>query len=336
MKIDRHLSWVLLRRGDEILMGLKKRGFGAGKLNGVGGKQEAGETIEECAVRETQEEIGVKITKYECLGKIIFDNLFYKNVPECNMMHCFVATEWEGEPVESDEEKPQWIKISDLDYSKLWGDDEYWLPPVLEEKEIEAYFHYNSDNTFDDYWVDEVPNKQIGPLIDDELVGLGKKDVDEAKLKRFYGARAILLNDKNQIGLIHATNRGWYKLPGGRREDDEMWGENLRREVIEETGYKIKNLASLGYTVNIRADWDMYAIATMYLCKTGEFVGKHQMDDEVEDGDTLEWFDSFDDAIAALEAVDLKKIDFYGAYFFTRREIEALKYAKQVYKELYG
>ena len=65
MKIDRHLSWVLLRRGDEILMGLKKRGFGAGKLNGVGGKQEAGETIEECAVSENQKEIGVKITKYE-------------------------------------------------------------------------------------------------------------------------------------------------------------------------------------------------------------------------------------------------------------------------------
>ncbi len=111
MKIDRHLSWVLLRRGDEILRGLKKRGFGAGKLNGVGGKQEPNETIEECAIRETQEEIGVKITKFECLGRIIFDNLFYKNVPECNMMHCFVATEWEGEPTESDEEAPQWIKI---------------------------------------------------------------------------------------------------------------------------------------------------------------------------------------------------------------------------------
>ncbi len=336
MKIDRHLSWVLLRRGDEILLGLKKRGFGAGKLNGVGGKQEVGETIEECAIRETQEEIGVKITKFECLGKIIFDNLFYKNIPECNMMHCFVATEWEGEPVESDEEKPQWIKISDLDYSKLWGDDEHWLPPILAGKEIEAYFHYNSDNTFDDFWVDEVPNKQIGPIIDDELVGLGKKTVNEAKLKQFYSARAILLNDKNQVGLIHATNRGWYKLPGGGHEDDEMWGENLRRELIEETGYKIHNLKSLGYVVNIRADWDMYATAYMYLCKTGEFVGKKQMEDEIADGDCLEWFDSFDEAIAALEAVDLKKIDFYGAYFFTRREIEALKYAKKAYEEIHG
>ena len=44
-------------------------------------------------------------------------------------------------------------EIKDLDYSKLWGDDEYWLPPVLAGKEIEAYFHYNSDNTFDEYSV---------------------------------------------------------------------------------------------------------------------------------------------------------------------------------------
>ena len=335
MKIDRHLSWVLLRRGDEILMGLKKRGFGAGKLNGVGGKQEPNETIEECAIRETQEEIGVKITKFECLGKIIFDNLFYKNVPECNMMHCFVATEWEGEPTESDEEAPQWIKIKDLDYSKLWGDDEYWLPPVLAGKEIEAYFHYNSDNTFDEYWVDEVPNKQIGPLIDDELVGLGKKKVQKSKLKNFYGARAVLQNEKGQFALIHATKRGWYKLPGGGHEADELWGENLRRELIEETGFKVKDVTPLGYVINIRADWNMHAIAYMYLCKTAEFVGKNQMDDEIEDGDQLEWFDSIDDAVAALEAVDLKKIDFYGAYFFTRREIEAFKCAKQVLQEKY-
>ena len=161
MKIDRHLSWVILRRGDEILLGRKKRGFGAGKLNGVGGKQEPGETIEECAVRETQEEIGVTITRYECLGKIIFDNLFYKETAECNMMHCFVATEWEGEPVESDEEEPQWIKISELDYSQMWGDDEYWLPPVLANRKIEAYFHYTPEDVFDSFWVKDMVTKKI-------------------------------------------------------------------------------------------------------------------------------------------------------------------------------
>jgi len=60
------------------------------------------------------------------------------------------------------------------------------------------------------------------------------------------------------------------------------------------------------------------------------------MPDEIEDGDALEWFDNIDAALAALRAVDLKKIDYYGAYFFTRREIDALKYAKHILEEKDG
>ena len=37
-------SLVLLRDGNRILLGLKKRGFGVGKWNGFGGKLEKGET----------------------------------------------------------------------------------------------------------------------------------------------------------------------------------------------------------------------------------------------------------------------------------------------------
>ncbi|MEW5720741.1 MAG: DNA mismatch repair protein MutT, partial [Chloroflexota bacterium] len=36
---------VFLTRDNQILLGLKKRGFAQGKLNGFGGKIEAGETI---------------------------------------------------------------------------------------------------------------------------------------------------------------------------------------------------------------------------------------------------------------------------------------------------
>ena len=36
------LSLVYVRRGTQILLGLKKRGFGQGKWNGFGGKLEEG------------------------------------------------------------------------------------------------------------------------------------------------------------------------------------------------------------------------------------------------------------------------------------------------------
>ena len=57
------------------------------------------------------------------------------------------------------------------------------------------------------------------------------------------------------------------------------------------------------------------------------------MEDEVEDGDTLEWFDSIDDALEALKSVKLDEIGFYGAYFFTKREIDTLEYAKRFIQE---
>ncbi|CAN0403706.1 unnamed protein product, partial [Ectocarpus sp. 8 AP-2014] len=44
---------------NEILLGMKKRGFGEGKWNGFGGKVESGESVEEAAKRELMEEAGL-------------------------------------------------------------------------------------------------------------------------------------------------------------------------------------------------------------------------------------------------------------------------------------
>ena len=52
----------------ELLLAMKKRGFGMGKWNGVGGKldlEKGDKDVVAAAVRETEEEIGVKIQKPE-------------------------------------------------------------------------------------------------------------------------------------------------------------------------------------------------------------------------------------------------------------------------------
>ena len=61
------LTLVFLREDCRVLLGMKKRGFGAGKWNGFGGKIETGETITEAAVREVKEECGY-IVNIEDLG----------------------------------------------------------------------------------------------------------------------------------------------------------------------------------------------------------------------------------------------------------------------------
>ncbi|MBQ8157177.1 NUDIX domain-containing protein [Candidatus Saccharibacteria bacterium] len=333
MKIDRHLSWVLLHQGDQVLLVRQKRGFGRGKLSGVGGKQKAGESIEECAIRETKEEIGVKIRDFRLAGRIIFDNLFYAGKPERVMMHCYIAESWTGKIRESDEAAPQWLKASEIDYSQLWDDDQYWLPLVLCGKRIEAYFHYLPDNSFDRYWVAELPEKLISDL-DDAKLGLAPAPTAAGVdfcIKE--GARAVLLDDKNRVALIHATRRGWYKLPGGGCEYGELIAETLLREVREETGYEAEIIQPLGYGLTRRNRWQMIGKADCYLCRAGEFHGAEAMPDEIADGDQLEWFDDFDAAIATLQTVKLDEIGYYGAYFFTQREIDFLKYAKQITQE---
>ena len=326
--MTRHTTIMLLKKDNKLLLGVKKRGFGMGKIQGVGGKVEEGERIEDAAIRETYEEIGVRVTKMEHMADIVFDNLYYKGIPERHMMHVFVSTEWSGRPIETDEIKPEQFIISELPYERMWCDNEHWLPEVLRGNKIEAWFLFNEHDTFTEYWVKKLPEGCFSRIADED-VGLKGTSEDPTSFVTKEGARAVLLNEKGQVALIHSVNRGWYKLPGGLREKDELIHENLEREVLEETGYRVKNARALGYEINVRSHWQMIGKAYIFLCHTGEYVGKKPMEDEVEDGDTLEWFDSFDAAIAALESVKLDEIGFYGAYFFTRREIDTLKYAKR-------
>jgi len=145
----------LLKKDNQILLAMKKRGFGEGKYNGVGGKIKEGETPEEAMIRETKEEISVTPTKYEKVGFIEFDE-FYKDSKIRLAFHLYLAYEWDGEPAESDEMKPEWFNIDDIPYAKMFPDDKYWLPLILEGRKIKAYFD------FDEVW--NVLSKKIEDL----------------------------------------------------------------------------------------------------------------------------------------------------------------------------
>ena len=135
---------LLLKKENQILLAMKKRGFGEGKYNGVGGKIEMGETPEEAMIRETQEEILVTPTEYEKVGIVSFHE-FYKGKRENVIFHLFLATQWEGQPRESEEMKPQWFSINEIPYDKMFTDDKYWLPYIIEGKKIEAFFDFDED-----------------------------------------------------------------------------------------------------------------------------------------------------------------------------------------------
>lgn len=123
------VTLVFLCRENQILLAMKKRGFGTNKWNGAGGKVEADETIKQAAVRECQEEIGVTPTDAKRVGYIQF---FMPDDPEFeHQCHVFLATKWEGEPSESEEMRPQWFDLDKIPYQQMWADDKIWIPHML-------------------------------------------------------------------------------------------------------------------------------------------------------------------------------------------------------------
>lgn len=126
----------------EMLLGMKKRGFGAGKWNGFGGKVREGENIEKAAVRELKEEIGIEAREIVKMGVINFEFQKSEEAPE---VHFFWVKKWAGNPVESEEMKPAWFQINDIPLDKMWPDDKYWMPVFLDNKKFKGKFLFDKE-----------------------------------------------------------------------------------------------------------------------------------------------------------------------------------------------
>lgn len=140
---DIRRTLLLLRRGDEILLAMRKRGFGEGKWNGVGGKIEKDETIEQALVRECREEIGVIPMNYWQVAEHDFIQDAETDKPWHMYIYVYLCDEWERDPEETEEMAPQWFKIEDIPYSEMWEDDAYWLPQVLSGDKVTGMFTFD-------------------------------------------------------------------------------------------------------------------------------------------------------------------------------------------------
>lgn len=142
--VDR-ATLVFVVQGDDILLIEKKRGLGAGKVNGPGGKVDPGETVEQCAVRECQEELGITVSELEHLGehRFQFTNGY--------SIHCWVyrSSVFSGTPVETPEAKPLWRAVNDIPFERMWEDDRIWLPMLLKRQAFRANWIFDEDRMLD-------------------------------------------------------------------------------------------------------------------------------------------------------------------------------------------
>jgi 8-oxo-dGTP diphosphatase len=128
-------------RDGQILLIHKKRGLGAGKINGPGGRLEVGESSLQAAVRECQEEIGVTPVGLEQGGE-----LFFQFVDNYKLrVAVFRANDCMGDLIETGEAIPFWTSVDQIPYQNMWQDDPYWLPLVLAGNKFRGYFVFDGE-----------------------------------------------------------------------------------------------------------------------------------------------------------------------------------------------
>ncbi len=147
------LTLCVIHQGDRVLLGMKKRGFGAGRWNGFGGKVLENEKIVDAAKRELAEEAGIHIRVPEKRGILEFE---FEGDPHLLEVHVYGGNQFEGEPVETEEMKPQWFHVKEIPYDTMWPDDRYWFPYFLEGKNFRGRFIFQDVHTLVQHTLEEV------------------------------------------------------------------------------------------------------------------------------------------------------------------------------------
>jgi 8-oxo-dGTP diphosphatase/2-hydroxy-dATP diphosphatase len=142
MQQERKLMTVcVIYEPPRVLLGMKKRGFGAGRWNGFGGKVGADESIEAAARRELKEEAGIEVSLLERAGVLEFTS---EKWPEILEVYFFRGSGVIGDPKESEEMIPQWFGIAEIPFDEMWPDDRYWFPLFFAGKKFRGSFFFDA------------------------------------------------------------------------------------------------------------------------------------------------------------------------------------------------
>lgn len=136
-------------RDGHVLLIHKKRGLGAGKINGPGGRLDDGESPAACAIREVEEELLVTPTGIRQVGELRFQFVDGLSIHG----YVFRADDCLGEPQETDEAVPLWTPIDRIPYDRMWADDRLWIPLMLQETWFSGRFIFDEDEMVD-YQID--------------------------------------------------------------------------------------------------------------------------------------------------------------------------------------
>jgi 8-oxo-dGTP diphosphatase len=132
----------IITRGNQVLLGLKQGGseIGDGTLNGPGGKKEPDETILECLLRETEEEVGIVLNP-EQVEKLAIITFHAAGVSDFQV-HVYRSSSFSGEPHETSSMIPGWYDVHTFPIDRMLESDRAWFPLVIRGKKFRANVYY--------------------------------------------------------------------------------------------------------------------------------------------------------------------------------------------------
>ncbi len=157
-----HATLLFVIRDGQVLLIRKKRGLGAGKINGPGGRLSPGETERAAAIREVQEELCVTPRDVTRLGELSFQ------FTDGYSLFCavFRAEDHLGEPQETDEAIPLWAPLDQVPFHEMWADDKLWFPHLVAWNLFRGRFIFDGDNMLDHQLDIEIPKPAPAGLLE--------------------------------------------------------------------------------------------------------------------------------------------------------------------------
>ena len=158
--------------------------------------------------------------------------------------------------------------------------------------------------------------------------------------KPYNSVRVALLDENNQVAVLHLSKFNFYTLPGGGIDQGETTEQALAREMQEETGCNCEMICHLGTIEENSQTYDWWGVSECFMAKVRGKKGQPSLTEiELEEGTQVQWH-SLQDALGLISNQDINRMPNVEneknkaiMTMITQRDITILNEAIKVSKE---